>query len=298
MTTVSAMRLLSVRGWIIGVLAATLLLSGCSALRIGYNQAPLLSYWWLDAYADFDSTQSKHVREALAQWFRWHRSAELPEYATLLAQAGGEVGFDAQPAQVCRWAEVGRERARIAFEHAVPALASVALSLSPEQLKNIERRNAKTNADFKDDYLQETPEERVQANVKRTLERAEMLYGRLDAAQQARIAKGIAASPFDAELWMAERRARQLDTLAVLRRLVAEKPSPAVAQDAVRELEVRYEHSPREAWRAYDTKLLAYNCRFIAELHNAMHPPQREAAMKRLKGWEEDLRALAAQAEP
>ena len=35
------------------------LLTGCSALRFGYNQAPELAFWWLDGYADFDEVQSR-----------------------------------------------------------------------------------------------------------------------------------------------------------------------------------------------------------------------------------------------
>ena len=44
------------RSLIIGVLALVLL-SGCSALRFGYNQAPELVYWWLDNHVDVSPAQ-------------------------------------------------------------------------------------------------------------------------------------------------------------------------------------------------------------------------------------------------
>ncbi|MCX7224461.1 MAG: hypothetical protein NT071_02345, partial [Burkholderiales bacterium] len=49
---------------IIGLLLA-LLLSGCSALRLGYSQAPELAYWWLDSYFDFTEAQTTRVRADL-----------------------------------------------------------------------------------------------------------------------------------------------------------------------------------------------------------------------------------------
>ena len=41
--------------------------------------------------------------------------------------------------------------------------------------------------------------------MKRTIERAEMLYGRLDGAQRKWVAEEVATSPFDPQLWLDER---------------------------------------------------------------------------------------------
>ena len=49
-------------------------------------------------------------------------------------------------------------------------------------------------------------------------------------------------------------------------------------------------------YRAYQVKLGDYNCAFAARIHNAMTPAQRQAARERLKGWEDDLRALTVAA--
>ena len=50
---------------IIGVLVASLVLGGCSAVRLGYNNGPTVIYWWLDSYFDFDSEQSLRMRNDL-----------------------------------------------------------------------------------------------------------------------------------------------------------------------------------------------------------------------------------------
>ena len=51
--------------------------------------------------------------------------------------------------------------------------------------------------------------------------------------------------------------------------------------------------SRREAYRAYQQRLIAYNCSFAADIHNATTAAQRQQAVKKFKGWEDDLRLIA-----
>ena len=274
---------------------AVLLVSGCSALRIGYSQAADLVYWWLDGYADFDAEQTRRMREALAQWFAWHRKTQLPDYAQLLARAQVEVRTETTPARVCEWQGELLKRARTAWEQALPAAAEWALSVTPQQIQHLERRYAKANDEFRDDYLQEDARERNEATIKRTIERAESLYGRLEDAQRARIAAVMARSPFDPELWLAERKQRQQDALQLLRKLTVEGGSRALAEGALRAYVEHLERSPRDAYRRYSERLAEFNCTFGASLHNSSSSVQRRAAAAKLSGWEGDVRALVAQ---
>ena len=203
-----------------GCLLALLLLGGCSAVRVGYNQAPALAWWWLDGYMDFDATQAPKVKDALARWFAWHRSTQLPDYADLLAAAQQQVMQPATPAQVCRWNDDLRVRLNAAFAQGVPLAADLLPLLKPAQLAQLERRYRKSNLEFEEDFLQQ-PDERQKAAIKRTVDRAEMLYGRLDDNQRRLIAAGVAASPFDPAAWYAERQALQSQTLQTLARLTA-----------------------------------------------------------------------------
>ena len=45
--------------------AALVLLQGCSAIKLGYQQLPTLSFWWLDSTVSFNSTQSTAAKEAI-----------------------------------------------------------------------------------------------------------------------------------------------------------------------------------------------------------------------------------------
>lgn len=275
------------------IIAAGLLLIGlgaCSMLRLGYSQGPELVYWWLDGYADFSEEQSPRVREALAEAFRWHRREQLPGIADQLAQLRDEVAQPTDAAAVCRWQDVVRARMDAVTTQVLPAALELAATLSPAQLGHIERQQAKKNAEFRATHLQRDADERRAAQLKRGVERAEMLYGRLDAAQRERIARALQASPFNGEAWLAEREARQQLVLRTLRGLHHRRLDVAAARAALQPLTTQ--QALRADYRDELRRITQYNCQWMAELHNSTTPAQRQAAQERLGGWEGDLRAL------
>lgn len=279
---------------IIGVALTALLLAGCgSLLRLSYGQGAHLTYWWLDGYLDLDGAQSLQVREALDQWFDWHRRTQLPDYAVLLARAQREVMEPTSARALCAWRDEAQRRLDVALERATPALARLVVSLRPEQLQHAERRLAKKGAELRDEFAQPDRDERARASFKRTLERYETFYGRLDEAQRARLTQLLAASPFDAERWLAERERRNADMLRTLAAARAEGDL-GQAQAAVRVLVERALRSPRADYRSYQERLVLENCALAAAMHNLTTPAQRQHARDKLKGWEDDLRVLAA----
>jgi len=283
------------RCWIITALCGVLMLvSGCSALRIGYSQAPDIVYWWMDGYVDFTSAQTPRVRAALEQWFAWHRRTQLPDYAALLARAQAEVVADTTAARVCEWQVDLVKRARTAYERAAAPATEILLTITPAQIAYLEHRYAKNNAEFRDDYLQADPGKRAAATLKRVVERAETLYGRLDDAQLARISATLARSPFDPEVWLAERKRRQQEALQLLRKLAAGGVTREQAQTGLQAYVDHLENSPQDSYRRYSDRLMEFNCAFAANLHNGTSASQRRAAAATLAGWEGDARALTA----
>lgn len=269
------------------------MLAGCSALRLAYSQAPTFVFWWLDAHADFDDAQSQAARRAIDDWFDWHRRTQLPDYAALLARAAGEIRQDTTPERVCRWWQEIRTRTEVALDRAVPAVASIAATLSPQQLRHVEKRFAKSNDKFRGEYLDGDRDDRLRRLVRRTLERAERIYGSLDAAQRETVRRRLAESPLDPQRWLDERIARQRDAMTLLRRIGAGEVPKDEAEAAMRAWIATGFHSPREDYRRYFEQLEQFNCRFTAMLHNDTTPAQRQHAVERLRGWETDLRALA-----
>jgi Family of unknown function (DUF6279) len=282
--------------WIIGA-ALLALVTGCSMVRVGYSQAPMLAYWWIDGYLDLDGAQSARLREGLDQWFDWHRRNELPAYAALLARGQREVMDPGlSPQQFCAWRDELQRRIDAATEQATPALARLLPTLTPEQLTHMERKLAKDGESLRNDFAQPDRTERAQASFKRTLERYENFYGRLDDSQRSRLAQMLAASPFDPDRWLAERERRNRDLLATLAGVSAAAragDASAQARAAVRLLAERAQRSPRPEYRAYQERLVQDNCALAAAMHATTTPAQRRHARDKLKGWEEDMRLLA-----
>jgi Family of unknown function (DUF6279) len=294
----SALRRPFVRRSIIAALATALVLvlQGCSLVKLGYGQASPLAFRWLDRYVDFDDAQSLKVRSALDDALAWHRRTQLPDYVQLLALAEAEVAADATPERMCAWAGEIRSRVEPALQYLAPTIADVVVTLSPAQLARIEKRFAETNDDYRDDHLQKSPQRRHRAEVEREVERAEMLYGRLDAGQRDLVANSVSTSPYIAEIAFAERKDRQQDVLSLVRRL---REAHAGRDDAI--VQVRaylngIDHSPRESYRRYAARVTAHRCALASDLHNAASAAQRREAAKKLAGYRADLRELMGDA--
>jgi len=296
MTTFNAMPQSLIKAAIIGVLLA--LMSGCSTLRLAYGNGSQLAWWWLDGYVDFSSEQSPRAKESIDRFFAWHRATQLADYIVVLGQAQAQVLEPVSPATACRWQQLLRDRVDPALERAIDQFTDLVPGLGEAQFRHLDQRFAKNRGEMRRDYLQPKPDDRHQAAVDRVVERAEQLYGRIGDAQRQVIAAGVAASPFDAQAWLAERERRQRDTVATLRRLVADRADRDETGAALRVLVERAERSPDPAYREYQVRLNDYNCAFAARVHNSTTPAQREAARERLKGWEDDLRSLLVTQRP
>ena len=160
----------------------------------------------------------------------------------------------------------------------------------------MERRFAKNDAEFRDDFIDTPPQKARAERSKKAIERAERLYGRLDAAQLAVIHQRIDASSFDARRTYTERLRRQQDTLHTLRPLVAQQAPAAAVQTALHALRERMLVSPDPAYRAYMEQLEQEACATFAALHNSTTPAQRREAADTLGRYEQDFRALGSTA--
>ncbi|WP_241027165.1 DUF6279 family lipoprotein [Variovorax sp. RKNM96] len=269
-------------------------LGACSAIRLAYNNLPEVSYWWLDGYFDFDSTQSPKVRDELAQLLAWHRQNELPKVITLLQEAQSLAPGEVTPAQACGFADSIRERLLAVTERAEPATTDLALSLSESQLQQLERKYAKLNNEYRKDWLDRTPAQVQEKRYDQFLDRMEDFYGRLTAEQRDLLKQQVAQSVFNPQLADAERRKRQQEALVMLREFATKKPSPAEARSALHAYLLRIAEPPPGPWRDQQQALLEEGCRNLAALHNGTSASQREQAVRRLQAYQSDLRQLVA----
>ncbi len=278
------------RGLIIGTLV---LLAGCGAVRLAYNSAPQFAWMWLDRYVDFPSELAPQAKDALGQWFAWHRQTQLAEHAALLATLQSRAAEPISADQMCRWWDQVRQQTEPMIERAIVLAVPVVTQLGPVQWAHIEGRFAKNNREAREEFVQADPVERRKASLQRAVERYERFYGTLDGPQRKLLENAAAVSPFDPEAMLVERRRRQGDILQQLRRWGTEKPEPARLAQEMRALAERSGRSPDPAYARMQQRSMEHNCRVAAELHNTTTPEQRQALRQKLKGWEDDLRALS-----
>ena len=271
-----------------------LLLAGCSAVRLGYQGAPQLSWWWLDGYFDVDSANAPRVKASIERWFEWHRQTQLPEYAAWLSSVERRLGEPVSAAQMCQWFDQGRRLLQPALDRALDAAADLVPVLGPAQLAHLEQRQAKQLAQARKEYLDGDAQARLEDAVDRMVQRAERFYGRLGAEQRRAVERSVAASPMDPARWLAERERRQRELVQTLRRWQAERPERPQLRAALGQLAEQAEHGTDAGYRAYRQRVNEHQCRLAAELHQLATPAQRAKAKQQFRTREDDLRALAA----
>lgn len=271
------------------------LMTGCSAVKLGYNNAPSLLYWWLDGYLDFNETQSIQVREDLTTLHVWHRSQALPSYADSLQKVQLLVPGKVSPEQLCAVTSEVRGHMRAIGIRAAEPLSKLIPTLRPEQIKYLAQQYEKKNKKWREEWLDVSPEARLDHRVKVGLDRLQSLYGRLQESQRALLRQGIANSPFDASLSYREILRRQQDILSTLAEHSSNADRSAHVKAEILALIERSLYSPDVAYRQQQERLLSEGCDIMARLHNSITPTQRSKALEVLKEYEADARILAAQ---
>ena len=284
------------------IISAALLLagglSGCSAVRLGYDQGPTLVYWWLDSRLDFDTRQSERVKALLAQWFDWHRATQLEDYATLLARANDEAAAAASTEQMCAWTTKWRDRADSALQRLAPAVAEVAVTLTPAQIARLEGKLAEDRRKMREEELDVAPAKRQAASADRAIERYERLYGRLDSTQREWVRDSVRRSPYEPQRRLDDLAWRHRELLQALRRLATERPAPEQATAQVRATLATVLEPPQADGGAYRARWLAHQCELATRVHNGAMAVQRQHLRERLREWETDARVLAARGRP
>jgi Family of unknown function (DUF6279) len=276
------------------LIIAASLLTGCSAIKLAYNQAPDLGYWWLDGYFDFNEQQTPKVRDELTRLFAWHRASELPKTADLLGKAAQLMAGEVSAQQACRMYEQGRGLVDNVTNQALPFMAEIAPTLTPDQILHMKRKYEKNAEVFNRDYIAGTAANRDAKRLKQAIERNEMFYGKLEEPQIAVIKQALASSSFDAAATLKERQRRQKELMDLLSGLAAAKASQATSIQTLRAYIQRAWEAPDPVYRAYVQRLTNEGCASFANVHASTTPVQRAYAVKVLKGYEADLRILAS----
>ena len=280
----------------LGAVLLSMVLSGCSAVKLGYSQLPDIAAWWLDSYIDFNDTQATQAKAALKKLHAWHRKEELPAVADLLAQAQTMVPYNITPEQACTvWASAQKRIDALMLESSRLA-APVVSQLGAKQLKHLEKQWASRNEDWKKDWMQSDPQDRFKKRLDSGIDRFGSFYGDFNPEQIKLMQKQIEQAAWSPEWGYQQRLKRQQAMLSALQAMSSDMGKPAMPLPQVEknllnlmQLSVR----PQDpADLNIQLQLEQQACQNIAQLHNTTTPAQRLKAQRRFKAYENDVRDL------
>ncbi len=274
----------------------SVILTGCSAVRLGYNNLPDIASWWLDSYIDFSDTQAPQAKAALQKLQTWHRKEELPAIAELLVQAQTLAPQNITPEQACKIWEGAQVRIESFIQESSRLAAPVVSQLSAKQLKHLEKEWASRNEDWKKQWLQGTPDSRIKKRLDLAAERFNSFYGDLNLEQRQVLKQQFLQSTWTPEASYQLRLKRQQEQLIALQAMSSEITKPAMplaqVEKALQSLILQSVRPKDTADLSKQLQLEQQACQNLAQLHNTMSPAQRLKAQRKLKDYETDVREL------
>ncbi|PJI98656.1 hypothetical protein CLU85_3485 [Acidovorax sp. 69] len=271
-----------------------LLLQGCSAVKLAYNQVSHLAYWQLNSYLDLSENQTERVRDELGDLHQWHRDTMLPRHAELLQKVQQQLPSVISPDQACRTYDAVRAQIDKVIVQAEPKLVWLAAQLTDAQIRNLQRKQAESNTAWKKEWLDVKPDKLRDQRFKQLMSRAEGFYGTLDEPQKVALHTFIAQSSFDPQRTYAERLRRQKDLVQVLQKIAQDRTNTEQARNLLRGYLARFNTSPDAAHQRYAQTLVEEGCDGFSQVHNAMTSAQRLKAVQSVKRYEQDFLVLAA----
>ena len=152
-------------------LASLLLLSGCSALRIGYYYADWIIVAKIDDMIDLNREQKQKVNEIIDDLHHWHQAEEIPRVIALLDQAQGKVATELK-SEDFDWlfTEFNSMKLRI-VDRMAEDVSALLTTLTDDQIDHLEASLAEHNQEDEEKYAmpvgewEENQKERVINNL-------------------------------------------------------------------------------------------------------------------------------------
>jgi hypothetical protein len=252
-------------------------------------------YWWLDGYVDFSSSQKGKVKQDIAQLLSWHRTTQLPLYVQALTQMQSKLLANSGPAEIEASFQQVEQFSQNVLLKALPELTDFALAMDASQKAHLARKFEKNNEDFRDKYLDLTPEKQAKARFKKVVKQADEWLGSVSRSQEAIIANYLEKHPPNYAQWLEDSMARQRAVLQLLTQIQNEKPSREAAQAMVqRAILANFEPAEQAAQRTQVEASRVSIQQLMTDIIRTSSQEQKAHAHKKLQGWIDDCRYLIA----
>jgi len=279
------------------ILGLAAMLLACTAARIGYNNGEMITYWWLDSYVDFEDQQKPWVKSHIDELFAWHRKTQLQEYVRLLSGLQRADFATITKADLLADYDAASANVMTITGRAAPDLADLALSLTPDQIANIQEKLDKNNDKFRKDYLRGSVQERQDFRYRRMMKQADYWFGDFSKAQAEQLRTLSDARPLNNELVLADRELREQKLLALLRQIHDTKPTREQAAQWIRAyVAAAMGHFGNKDMQAYFAASHGADAELVAQMMHMATPDQKRHFIDTLQDWITDFNRLMAKA--
>mgnify|MGYP000092955428 CR=1 FL=1 len=218
----------------------------------------------------------------------WQKLAGIQEL--LARQSAGDVSA----AQVCENLDSATAHIDLLLRQAAPLLAGLSRQLDVTQLQHLKRHFAEEDREWRDKWLDVSPERRTQLRLEDWTERAQSYYGRLTREQREFILRAVQRSSWDPQLSWERRQLRQQQILVVLDKIIRQRLSQTAAEEEMLLLIERSLRPEDVRIAGMQRMLLQEACNNLSGLHQLSTEAQRLRARDKLVTYEQDFRQLAA----
>ncbi len=280
--------MISARAYLLSTVTALLVLAGCSATNLVYDNLPWLLRQRIDAHFDLTSAQSSQLKMHIAEVADWHRREELPRYASALGELETALADGLTKAELERFvAEVKAARSRL-LGRVIPVSVEFLHTVNVEQIAEFEQS-------YRDDLEEDlerlalTREEQLELRYERTLESLEDWFGDFDRAQRKRIRELSEALPDTYASWLKRREFQHQRFVKLLR----DRPPKAAIEQRLTEWWLSEDAALPADLLAGRTLFWNSALAFMLDVDGLLSAEQRARAISRISGYREDFLRLS-----
>ena len=269
------------------------LVTSCSLIQTTYNNAPVLTIFWLDDYFSFTQAQNLALKPALQKLHQWHRQTQLSSYIKLLKSmqtslANQQVSAD----EVCGKLDEVKLKIHTLQLESIPIIVEMAPQLSAKQLTRFQIKLTERAEKWKTDFWQETKQEQVAERLEKAEDFVEKIYGSLNDAQLTILKQRLIEANINPAISYKEIERRNEDALSIVSGLQSATLSRDEKAQLVKAGFERIQKSPNQTYLSYVNALTNHSCQTISDLHASTNEKQKLHAKNFLDDYIAQITAL------
>jgi hypothetical protein len=258
-------------------------------MNVAYEHADWLLQRMAAHYVDFDARQAQVVRTGFGTLHAWHRSEELPLYAEIMDAAATRIERGLRREDILWMQRAVNERWKVISKRLAAEATPLLVTLTPQQLAQMERRLAEDNAKFAKTQVNADVTKANRYRTEWLIEQIARWTGELTPAQKARVELTVKQTQEFPALRLAERRRRQTHFLQIVR----STRDPDALGNALDQMLIAPREGADEAYRKSVARYEEQMIQMLLDIDHTLSPGQRATAAARMRRYAENFRTLA-----